>query len=392
LPEPESKKVKTESVEAESSAASLAKKHMAAASRRALWMRYLRSREPAGGKRASRIARPPPDVLEAMAKNPLQKNRYFDLWVGHDQDWGKVMLWERTFTSTSTKQGLTERWLTYAQVVEAYRSEVVAKAICGAKVLGESKRRHPEAPDVDEAVQYLCAVAADKVQERTNVHEQGASFQGELQGPGANRALQETLAACSRPLAQEQQRQPQQQQQQLHQQTASARGQDAEDEQKAEQKRKAEEQRKATAEQRRREAAERKKNDPDQKRKQWIQGLAKDARKCRDLVRELGTSQLDELLKAEYKKRFGDFELRIEAMINAMENTAAPLDPATFTEAEDTVKKLRVDTKAYCRLKDVYAVAPATAKKDKKGKKDKQDDKDKQEAEDKQASDHADDS
>eukprot|EP00969_Alexandrium_andersonii_P259256 11462934-Alexandrium_andersonii.AAC.1 len=60
-------------------------------------MRFHRSRSAGNGKRANRAQKCPADILDKMSKSGAAANYYFDLWIGHSEDWGQVVSFEKSF-------------------------------------------------------------------------------------------------------------------------------------------------------------------------------------------------------------------------------------------------------------------------------------------------------
>eukprot|EP00969_Alexandrium_andersonii_P230635 10185166-Alexandrium_andersonii.AAC.1 len=60
-------------------------------------MRFLRSRTATTGQRAGRTQKAPPEVLQKIAADPCKMNYYFDLWVGHKENWAAVAAYEQTW-------------------------------------------------------------------------------------------------------------------------------------------------------------------------------------------------------------------------------------------------------------------------------------------------------
>lgn len=113
--------------------------------RRALLMKFIRTREPAKGKGTVRTEKCPEDIAAEISKCPLKRNHYFDLWVGCGQSWGKVVLFEKTYRKQTKRGKFKEQWLTKDQLIDHYKNETVVDAIIKTKTIPESKRQHPEA-------------------------------------------------------------------------------------------------------------------------------------------------------------------------------------------------------------------------------------------------------
>ena len=60
-------------------------------------MRFLRSHKPNKSTRASKVEKVPPEIEEKMQKDPLKHGHYFDLWLAHGENWGKVVVFEKSY-------------------------------------------------------------------------------------------------------------------------------------------------------------------------------------------------------------------------------------------------------------------------------------------------------
>jgi hypothetical protein len=92
-------------------------KSMDKSTRRALLMKFIRTREPATGVKSVRTEKCPDNIAQEINKCPLKRNHYFDLWVGCSQSWGKVVLFEKTYRKQTSRGSFKEVWMTRDQIL-----------------------------------------------------------------------------------------------------------------------------------------------------------------------------------------------------------------------------------------------------------------------------------
>ena len=127
----------------------------AANERRALWMKYLRSRGivPASqqqrnaGKESSRSSRQnkcPEHMKEAVNKNP---QHYFEQWLTHGGEWGKIEIEETKTTTQTAEEDGEDEWLMPHDVVAKLPAEIAQKLMDAQRGQAGYHRSHPLSTD-----------------------------------------------------------------------------------------------------------------------------------------------------------------------------------------------------------------------------------------------------
>ena len=144
-------------------------------------MRFLRSHKPNKSTRASKVEKVPPEIEEKMQKDPLKHGHYFDLWLAHGENWGKVVVFEKSYLKTSTNSRTKECWVTEDQLLDYLKNAQVVSAILASKSeAAKTKRPHPDAPNEPAATQYFCCVEESVMRGQEYGQEQGVAFSAQL--------------------------------------------------------------------------------------------------------------------------------------------------------------------------------------------------------------------
>ncbi|MCP4242426.1 MAG: hypothetical protein GY772_17865 [bacterium] len=298
-----------------------------AAEKRAAWMRFHRSRQAVTG-RSARTEKCPLDIAEKMSASAAERNRYFDLWVGHSESWGQVVVFEKTLARKTSGSELLERWLTRTQLINTYGSAAIVDGIIAHKQAPETKRPHPEAPEVLEAMQYLCVVYDDIVEEKEQIAEKGVALQAELDHTTGKHALPDLLRSL--PAA-----------------TTSA---TTETRKRSERKQQAKEKKEARGD---------KRQDPSYRADSWLNGIGKDMRKASMAREDSKSAKIDGTLEKEYQRRFEVALQKLGQLRTTIETDGTSVQAEVVQEAEEAVRTLRKDIKAWECLKGLYSEAPA---------------------------------
>ena len=157
-------------------------------------MRFARSQEPAK-QRQSRTPKMPDSVKAALLKDPGQKMHYFDLWVGHSEDWAKVVAFERRLKRDSQQKNMRWAWLTEEQLVDVMKSETVAHKIMERKTEPDFKKKHPDA----DVWMYYCMVADEQNQMEESLREKGVSLTANIDQESATELLPKLIQATEIP-------------------------------------------------------------------------------------------------------------------------------------------------------------------------------------------------
>ena len=113
-----------------------------------------------------------------MLSDKTQIAKYFDLWIGHTKDWGRVVLFEQKIHRSKHGAEAVTDWHTFDQLKAFFNNETVARAVMASRTADEV-RANPLAPDCEEARQYQVTLTKDiKLDEKE--HTSGMSFQGEI--------------------------------------------------------------------------------------------------------------------------------------------------------------------------------------------------------------------
>ena len=309
---------------------------------RAAWMRFHRSRQSSTGTRAGRSEKCPVHILKTMDENPLKVHQYFDLWAGSSESWGKVVLWEEQFKRDTESSALKEAWLTKAQLLEIYKVEAVVEGIITKKVGPDLQRAHPEAPEIEEAKQYLCVVEASKLAQTDKVHQHGLSFKGELDKESAKTAVPKVLESLVKESGLT---------------TAQAVQKNAEEKAKEEKKQKA-----LLAKQ---EKDAKRRSDPHEMAKDWLAGIGKDIHKASAAAKEATDADFsDKEVQNQFIAKFNGHITKLGKLREDIEgkSTNGGLHMDTVTSAQDVVASLRTDLKAWTKMQDLYSNTPREKK------------------------------
>ena len=122
---------------------------MSAAERKSLWMQHLRTRQSgkAGGRSAKgstlRSSKPSSEMLEKAQCNP---NKYFELWLECDKDWGEVEVIKRKRDTNTTQTQGEQRWM-LAKDMDDYFGKTAALALRNEPRGTEDHKPHPQCSD-----------------------------------------------------------------------------------------------------------------------------------------------------------------------------------------------------------------------------------------------------
>ena len=154
------------------------------AERRAQWMKYMRTFEPAQ-QRPGKTEKVPDEILMQMAADS-DRSRWFPIWVENGSSWAKVKMSLEKTNSQVEKESEVDMWLTQGQIIDLYKDEAVGKAIVAKKRgIPGCSRPHPDVPDMIEALQYVVRVRSSKAVEFLKTNTQSLGLQGDVTGAGA---------------------------------------------------------------------------------------------------------------------------------------------------------------------------------------------------------------
>ena len=150
--------------------------------RRAAWASYIRTLEPAT-KRGCKTEKCPEGIaLQIIAGGDKMRTQYFNLFYKYEE-WGRVVASEEHMKIVSTCTRTMDCWLTAGQIMDLYKDEAVKNEIIKEKIASRHTwRPHPEIPAIKAAIQYLCAVKDEKVNEAQHIVKSAFKWEGELQG------------------------------------------------------------------------------------------------------------------------------------------------------------------------------------------------------------------
>ena len=162
--------------------------------RRAAWASYIRTLEPAT-KRGCKTEKCPEGIaLQIIAGGDKMRTQYFNLFYKYEE-WGRVVASEEHMKIVSTCTRTMDCWLTAGQIMDLYKDEAVKNEIIKEKSASRHTwRPHPEIPAIKAAIQYLCAVKDEKVNEAQHIVKSAFKWEGELQGAEAKMAMQDVAA------------------------------------------------------------------------------------------------------------------------------------------------------------------------------------------------------
>ena len=102
---------------------------------------------------------------------------WFTRFQGCHDDWSLAVLHEQIIHREVTIKDKEGAWLTKAQIVDLYKCEIVANAvITEASEDGDRWRRHPQATQCDEAVQYWVTVSEKQTERLEDIVSKGVSL------------------------------------------------------------------------------------------------------------------------------------------------------------------------------------------------------------------------
>ena len=96
--------------------------------RRANWAKFMRSQEQ-GSQRANRSDKMPADAALRLLAAGHDDKAWFNLWCQAGGSWGRCLAIMEESRATIKRTSGIDAWLTFDQLVDLYKSEVVAKAI-----------------------------------------------------------------------------------------------------------------------------------------------------------------------------------------------------------------------------------------------------------------------
>ena len=162
--------------------------------RRAAWASYIRTLEPAT-KRGCKTEKCPEGIaLQIIAGGDKMRTQYFNLFYKYEE-WGRVVASEEHMKIASICTRTMDCWLTAGQIMDLYKDEAVKNEIVKEKSASRHTwRPHPEIPAIKAAIQYLCAVKDEKVNEAQHIVKSALKWEGELQGAEAKMAMQDVAA------------------------------------------------------------------------------------------------------------------------------------------------------------------------------------------------------
>ena len=145
------------------------------------WRRFERTLTAAPTERQSKVARAPPEVVDMILADMGTGRLWFTRWGGNAENWGLALVHEQIIRRELTENTAGEAWLTFAQVKDLYKCEVVATAICGECLQDASLwRKHPRVPHIEDATQFWVRVNEGMNKKLQDVVSKAISFKGEV--------------------------------------------------------------------------------------------------------------------------------------------------------------------------------------------------------------------
>ena len=100
-------------------------------------MKFCRSLKQGPG--ITRSHKCPDDVLQKVKSGKQESARYFDLWLGCEQEWGKVTLFEYKIKRQVKGEETITDWFTLDQLIQFYNSQEVGAAVAASRTEEEVK-------------------------------------------------------------------------------------------------------------------------------------------------------------------------------------------------------------------------------------------------------------
>ena len=301
--------------------------------RRKLWMQFHRTKKPP--KPGDRSQKCPPDALDQMLGDKSQTAKYFDLWIGHAKDWGKVTLFEQKMHRSKDGEHAETSWYTLDQLKAYFHNDTVANAVAASRT-SEEVRANPLALDCAEARQYRVTLTKHvKLEEKE--HLTGMSFQGEIGNEGdKDKEVLKMLgdhynsstfssSTCKDPALEAKEKEERRK---------------ALEAKKEEKKRKLEHDFSARAE-------------------EWLRGINKDLAKLGQAINS-ALQAVDKEVRKQWKEKFQVWMTEITDFRKSFEKAIRnnqEICPKQMATAEANVAGMRRDIKAWTKIKDLYLPA-----------------------------------
>ena len=148
--------------------------------RRALWMKYLRSRQSGNEKKSFEMGnvKNMPESMRAQVRSDAQK--YFELWKANKGDWAKVQLSVTKSQSKALHRKRQRKWMRGDQIDEAFPPSVAAAF--KEELFGHPEwyREHPQLPGNLEAAEYKILVNDAESEDEEDKENVDLQFHGDL--------------------------------------------------------------------------------------------------------------------------------------------------------------------------------------------------------------------
>ena len=146
------------------------------------WARYQRSLQPSGDRAARTVKCPPAIAARIRSANPKEAKEWFQLYADCDTDWATVEMTIKTLERDLRSDVSEMEWYTKEDLMEKHHGNVkVVDGIIKTKSRDETLwRPHPDAPEVEEANQFLCLRFERRRKEHEEATEKGLSMNTQL--------------------------------------------------------------------------------------------------------------------------------------------------------------------------------------------------------------------
>ena len=287
-------------------------------------MRFLRSRTPNPSGRKPRAQKIPEELAQEITKDPKKASLFFDLWLGHGEDWMRVQaFWKKTRRLTSGTE-VTQAWLTKSQLMKMYgKDKAVVDAIVKSRDPASQVRFHPDAPGVEAAKQYHVTVFDAESKKDEKIEESGLAGDGLVEDKELAKKIGEGLMAGGVNTAAK---------------VTKHKSKEEKDQAKKEREDKKQDL----------------KNDPTAHAKAWLSGMSKDVAKAIDALAQCKKSK-DKTVGVSYTQKFNTHISTLKKTRARIENPGKePISKKDMKNAEACVMASKDDLSAWNRIKPIY--------------------------------------